>query len=282
MSTHDSDMHSAHYLIDLWTSSPLPTANRTWPRLLWTSEASDAARSRVKTNPALAVRIRAEADHAIDDPGVFASEPAWHSSQQTAILKLARAAWLTEEERMVSLATRLIDRAASAETWIEDATALPFCDTAAASTAGTIARAMDLLAGRLTDNHIGRYSEAVREKCLGPFLAASRERITPWSEPGGNDASRITVCGHVGLAALGMCCAEDADLPEILAYATEGVVDVLQSSAHEGSGSTTELVALRYLLALAKIWPQANELLGPFGAEATDDVLLDLLANPER
>jgi len=274
------DPHAQEQLMAAWRANPLAKPSDVWPRLFWTQEEAAELRDRARRVPGFVEGARKAADAVIRDPKVFAAEPAWHHSQQHPILVLATAAWLTEEERLVSLATRLMDRAASAEGWVAPVHKPMRCDHVAANVGATLARAMDLLAGRLTDDHVRRYREAVREKCLDPFLAASRGRSEWWAKRECVSNWRIMTCGDAGLAALGTCGDED-DLEELLAYATEGVVDILNTIPEDGDFVegphyfvATLGMGLRYLVALGRLWPDAPKYLNHPRLQRVGDYLL--------
>lgn len=280
MSEPSHDRHAYEHLLASWKRVPFSKPPQMWPRLFWTQGEVASLRERARSAPGLVERVRTAARKVIDDPDIFAKEPPWHHNQQGAILTLARAAWLTGEERLASLASRLMDRAASAETWVAPVHQPMRCDHCAANTGATIARALDLLAGRLTEDHLRRYREAVREKCLGPFLASCRDRREFWAKRDCVSNWRIMTCGDTGLAALGTAF-DGADLPEILAYATEGVVDLLDTIPEDGDYVegphyfiATLGMGLRYLLALRRLWPDADEFLRhPRLARVADYVL---------
>ena len=257
-----NNQNSVETLLSTWRTTPRTEPFGPWPRLFWTAEESDRLRAAMASEKD---RIRARADEVIADPDVFASEPAWHYRHQAPMLDLATAAWIAQEERLVSLATRLIDRAASTEDWVAAVHKPMECDHVAANVGATVARCMDLLAGRLTDDHIRRYREAIREKCLDPFLSVCRNRSEWWAKRDCPSNWRIMTCGDAGLAALGTLSDED-DADEILAYATEGVLDILDTIPEDGDFVEgphyflgTLGMGLRYLLALSRIRPEAAD-----------------------
>ncbi len=249
-----------------------------WPRLWWTESESDELRARAERINGFAEYVRANAEATINDPTVFASEPAWHPRQQAAVYNLAIAAWYLREPRLVSLTTRLLDRATSAESWVMPAHAPMLHDHCASNVGATIAASLDLLAGMLTDDQIIRYTTAVREKCLETFLAACRERSAFWSQRGNVSDWRVMTCGDAGTAALGVCTVDDDDIAEILAYATEGVVDVPKSA--NASAPSAHHLGGRYLAALGRYLPDEVERLQVTLFVSTTDFAIDL-AKPE-
>lgn len=267
MSGEVHDRHAHDRLLAEWGRSPLRRPSASWPRLFWTEAETESLRERARRLPGLIERARTAAEQVIADPAIFAKEPAWHHNQQGPILTLAQAAWLTGEERLVSLSSRLMDRAASAETWVAPVHRPMPCDHCAANTGATLAQALDFLAGRLTEDHVRRYREAVREKCLDPFLATCREGSAFWAKRDCVSNWRIMTCGDAGLAALGTTL-DDEDLEVILAYATEGVVDMLGRIPDDGDYGegphyflATLGMGLRYLVALCRLWPDAEAFL---------------------
>lgn len=263
-------------LMAQWKASPLRTPLGGWPRLFWGADEVEPLRARAAGDFPERMRRRAEA--ILDDPAVFASEPAWQAAHAGAIMDLATAAWITGEERLASMASRLMDRAASAESWSADRRTPPQCDRVAAMTAATLVRAMDVLAGRLTDNHVRRYRDAVREKCLDPFLRAAAASSPPW--PG--DVVSVAMCGDVGLAALGTADGEGG-LEDILAPALETVACTLYGSL--GGDDDPHALAdalgagMRLFVALERIWPAAHSFAGHPGLGHAADRLLQLAAS---
>ncbi len=249
-----------------------------WPRLWWSKSESDELRTRAARITGFTERVRADAEATINDPTVFASEPAWHPRQQSAVYSLAVAAWYLREPRLVSLTTRLLDRAASAESWVVSAHTSMLHDHCASNVGATIAASLDLLAGTLTDDQINRYTTAIREKCLDTFLTACRERSAFWSRQGNASDWRIMTCGDAGTAALGVCTEEDADVGEILAYGSEGVVDVLKTATTSTQGARR--VGMRYLAALDRYLPNETSRLHVAHFVNTPDFTIDF-AKPE-
>jgi hypothetical protein len=271
--------HSAKALLKTLRTVTLLPPSSAWPRLFADANDMDAIRERTRMIDDLGDQLVARAENVIQDADVFASEPAWNFRHQSAVLTLATAAWFTGEERLVSLTTRVMDRAASAEDWVAEENKPMACDHVAANVGAMFAQCMDLLAGRLTNDHIARYREAVREKCLNPFLDACRTRDPSWSKRDCPSNWRIMTCGDAGLAALGMV-DNDADIAEILAYSVEGVVDILNQIPEngdfaEGPGHFVSALwmGLRFLSALSRRWPQASGWVNHSRLDATCDYL---------
>ena len=264
MSIDSSDTHSASELTRAWGAAAPAHSLGPWPRLFWRESDVNALRERALATPGFADHMRRRADEILADPDVFASEPAWHHRHQGPIRDLATAAWLFEEERLASMSSRLLDRAASAETWVAPVHEPMVCDHVAANVGATFALSMDLLSTWLTDDHIQRYRAAAREKCLDPFLRACRGRETPWARRDCVSNWRIMTCGDAGLAGLGTAHEED-DLNEILAHAVEGVVDILGTIPEDGDYVegphyfvATLGMGLRFLRALCRLRPDVE------------------------
>jgi hypothetical protein len=108
--------------------------------------------------------VEAYAEQVIHDPRIFAAEPTWATWQTEQALALAFAAWLNQSPRYASLASRLMDRAASAESWGE---------LGDSSVVGcTLAQGIELLGEIASENQTERYESAIREKLLDGFGAA--------------------------------------------------------------------------------------------------------------
>ncbi len=265
MHDHSLDDHSASALLPRWGGVSLHLDSR--PRLFWTDDDDAELRGWAMNVDGLAERTRHLADEILADSAVFASEPAWHFAHQRQIRDLSFAAWLLEEERAASMASRLLDRAASAESWVAAVHRPMICDHVAANVGATFAVCMDLLSGWLTENDVERYEEAVAEKCLDPFLIAANERTTHWSKRDAVTNWRIMTCGEAGLAALG-CGGGHERLDEILALAVEGVVDILDTIPEDGDYVegphyfvATLGMGLRFITALAKYRPDVEQYL---------------------
>jgi hypothetical protein len=216
-----------------WLESTNTLSTGGWPRLWWNGNDAAALRERALAVDGFSDRMRTTSERILNDPVLFADEPAWHHSQQAPLIQLATAAWLLDDPRLVSMTTRLLDRAASAETWVASDHQPMLCDHCVANIGATFAIVHDLLADRLTDEQVSRYGVAVREKCLDPFLAVCRDRSVNRAQRDCTNNWRIMTCGDSGLAALGTNASGD-DLLELLAYAIEGVVDTLDTIQEDG------------------------------------------------
>ncbi|HOF61186.1 MAG TPA: hypothetical protein PK251_09970 [Candidatus Latescibacteria bacterium] len=162
------------------------------PRLWWSTDEASQMRSRLLRDNRYAESVEVHAESVIRDPDVFAREPAWHVSQCEPLLSLAYAAWLFQRERYASLASRLMDRAASAESWDapEEFSPKPV------AVALTLAKAIDLLAAFTTDDQLERYDIAAREKCFARLPGILKSR-------GMTDQERMVWCSDSACAALG-------------------------------------------------------------------------------
>jgi hypothetical protein len=217
-----------------WLESTDTLSTGAWPRLWWNGNDAAALRERALAVDGFPDRMGSTSEGLLNDPVLFVDEPAWHHSQQAPLIQLASAAWLLDDPRLVSMTTRLLDRAASAETWVASEHQSMPCDYCVANVGATFAIVHDLLADRLTDEQVSRYGGAVREKCLDPFLVVCRDRSENWAQRDCTNSWRIMTCGDTGLAVLGSNASGD-DLPELLAYAIEGVIDILDTIPEDGA-----------------------------------------------
>ena len=255
--------HDVEATLARWADAP-PAIVKDRPRLFWAAADDAALRERALADGSFVARSRQSANTTIDDASVFADEPAWHFTQQTSIGELAAAAWLFQEPRLASLTTRLLDRAASAEKWVAPVHEPMACDHVAANIGATFATTLDLLADALTEEQLHRYGDAVAAKCLDPFLETCRERSVFWAQRDCPGNWRMMTCGDAGLAALGAPGIDEERRNEILAYALEGVVDILDTIPPDGDFvegphyfMATLGMGLRYLVALSRIDPDA-------------------------
>ncbi len=162
------------------------------PRLWWSPDEASRMRSKLLQDVRYLGSVEAHAEGITRDPDVFAREPAWHINQCEPLLSLAYAAWLFQRERYASLASRLMDRAASAETWDapDEFSSEPI------AVALTLAKAIDLVAAFTTDDQLERYDIAAREKCFARLPGILKSS-------GMTDQERMVWCSDSACAALG-------------------------------------------------------------------------------
>ena len=249
---------------------PLPAAR---PGLLYDGDDLARLRARAETEPDIVRPVIDKARTLLEAGDVtMAPEPYYALGKLNTLIS---AHMLRPEREFEDFILALLDTTADAPTWICHVHPGMRCDHCAPNTASAVAMAVDALGAALPAETERRLTLRAAELCLTPFLQCCRDRSEFWARREHRFNWRIMTCGEAGLAALGL---DVPDREDIVAYALEGVCDILdrvppEGDWEEGPGywAGTLLHGLRFALALKRITDGRVDLFAHPALRATAD-----------
>ena len=208
---------------------------RPW-NLIYSKDQLVKARTKAKENyPELCQRIHAAADCLLQKPELFTLEGEPYYSLPD-LAQLIEAQLLQPDERFAKAILNLMRCFAEAPSWVatvhKHRNPNRKCDHCSPNTAAAMILAMEALGPALDTSDENFFTSIIYERCLRPFLEVCESRSDFWAQRDHRFNQRMMVCGEAGLAAIGLKQIPDKD--KIIAFALEGVSDMLDNLPEEG------------------------------------------------